>query len=131
MQTMRTIVAPDGSVYVPLLVKSVMVGAPALDALSVLPLIVKLAPSVISANAPADGFAEPRSRDAAVGAVSFAKVTAPSSILAVVTASAAMVGFGYVPVRSPPAAPFGARELESRESSARTGFVLLLVPLAA
>ena len=38
---------------------------------------------------------------------SFAVVTAPFAILAVVMASVLIVGFGYVPVRSPPAGPVG------------------------
>jgi hypothetical protein len=40
-----------------------------------------------------------------VASTIFALVTEASAILVVVTVPAAMVGFGYVPVRSPPAAP--------------------------
>ncbi|GBD04583.1 hypothetical protein HRbin20_00148 [bacterium HR20] len=38
-----------------------------------------------------------------------ASVIVPSAIFALVTASLAIVGFGYVPVKSPPAAPVGGK----------------------
>src|SRR4051794_232304 len=41
----------------------------------------------------------------------FAVVTEPSAIFAEVIASFATVGFGYVPVRSPPADPLGGSDV--------------------
>jgi hypothetical protein len=50
----------------------------------------------------------------------FAAVTAESARSAVTTAPGAIVGFGYVPVRSPPAAPVGVLALARRASLSRT-----------
>lgn len=92
---MITSVAPEGTVYVPLLVKSFTDGvAPLLVELSVDPLIDSPVPMVISLNAPVFGFDDPSSLLPAVGATTFASVTAPSSIFAVVTVAFPMVGFG-------------------------------------
>ena len=51
--------------------------------------------------------AEPYKPGATVVFASFEAVTAPSLILVVVTALVAIVGFGYVPTKSPPAFPPG------------------------
>src|SRR2546430_527009 len=53
-------------------------------------------------------------------------VAAPDASFAVVTAPIAMRGFGYVPVRSPPAGPFGGKELGAPVTLLQLTSVILL-----